>query len=204
MKKKNPAFASLAFVVLALTSCSGSDPVATPSTPSVEPATKEVETAKPEPTRSTRGNIIKQIGEPAGVRLEEGSNDWALSFTVTNVEVDPACTSTYPSESVNGHVLALTIEAATAPEPEFGNSGMTGVSFHPFHWKGFAPNGTTVNTVYSSAADNCMSEMEKMPTDIGAGEKVVGKVLLDVPDTTGTVAYSWGGTTGWEWEYGTK
>ena len=199
---KNPLISVvLLFSALAVASCTGSSNEGSPTAPSVEPATGD---AKPLPIDvSTRGNIIKEVGELGGSYLEEGSDEWAFSFTVTDIEIDPVCTSDYIYPAENGHMVAVTIEAITAPEPEFSKSGLSGVSFSPAYWKAIAANGTTVNSVSSAAADNCFPRAESIP-DLGAGERVVGKVVLDVPDVTGTLVFTNGAVTGWEWEYGAK
>lgn len=202
MNKRISSAVILAFAALALSSCGGTEDPAQP-TPSVESATAETEAAKPEITRSTRGNIIKEVGEPAGLGLIASSDKRALSFTITDIEVDPVCTAGFNFPSENGHLVALSIEATTAPEPDFSASGMTSISFHSFQWKAIAPNGTTVNTVSSPAADNCFPQAQMIPNNLGPGEKAVGKAVLDVPNTEGTLIYSMGGD-GWEWQYSPK
>lgn len=143
---------------------------------------------------------MKKVGEPARILTEEGSRDWALNFAITDIQLDPVCTGSYMDAAPNGRLLAISIEAATAPEPEFSKA-VGSVSFNPHSWKVIASNGTTVNAVTSPASDSCLTEAERLPSMIGAAEKVVGKIVLDVPDTTGTLVYSNGGGSGWEWEY---
>lgn len=203
LNKNKLISAALLCSALTLASCSDSADEVNPPTPSVEPAAGDDKSKSPDVPRSPRGNIIKEVGEPARILTAENNDEWAVNFTVTDIEIDPVCTREYASAPENGHMVALTVEAATASEPTFSESGMTGISFHPFHWKAIAPNGTTVNTVYSVGADNCFTEAEMLP-DLGAGEKAIGKVVLDVPDVSGTLIYSWGAGTGWEWEYGVK
>lgn len=136
--------------------------------------------------------------------MDENKDEWALNFTVTDIEVDPVCTSIHATPGENGHLVAISIEATTAPEPGFTEVMLGNVSFSAHSWKVIASNGTTANTVVSNAVVNCLNPAEMMPSNIGAAEKVTGRILLDVPDSTGTLVYSSNGLDGWEWEYGTK
>lgn len=194
---------ALLTTVLSLTACSGSPEAKLTGAP-VEPATgTSTSTAGATATkapRSPRGSLIKKIGEPSLILVSEGDDDWALNFTVTDIQVDPVCSpdSQLPE---NGHFVAISIEATTAPEPVFSEVlGM--VNFGS--WKVIAPNGTTVNNVTSNASYSCLPAGESIPPSIGAAEKVTGKVVLDVPDTSGTLVHAQGGGSGWEWEYGAK
>ncbi|WP_104161484.1 hypothetical protein [Arthrobacter sp. ZGTC212] len=206
MKNNTLLLASLISAVLALSACgdSGSTGADITSAP-VEPATASTTPAVAEPLRSPRGNIIKSVGEPGGNRLSEGSDEWAFNFTVTDIVVDPACSGYYAAPSENGHLVSISIEATTIQEPDFTEAMLNSVTFDPYSWKVIAPNGTTVNTITSGASTQCLTDSERMPTMIGAAEKVSGKIVLDVPTPTGTLVYAHaGGVTGWEWEYGTK
>ena len=199
---------SLISTVLALSACGSpsSDGAEITSAP-VEPATAKptASAAANELQQSARGNLIKTVGEPGGIRLEEGSDEWVLNFTVTGIEVDPACTSASAEPAINGHLVAISIEATTGPNPKFSETLYSGVSFASHSWKAIASNGTTVNTIESTATYGCFDQGQLIPNQIGAAEKAAGKVILDVPNTTGTLVYSVdGGSSGWEWEYGTK
>ena len=196
--------AAALFVVVALSGCGGSaeDPGLT-----AEPVDLATDSSTPTATqapRSDRGNLIKQVGEPAGNRVAEGSDEWALKFTVTGIEVDPQCTAEYAVPAVNGHLVAISIEATTGPEPKFSEILYNGVTFDANRWKAIASNGTTVNSITSNATYSCLEQAESLPMHIGAAEKVTGKVILDVPDAAGTLVYSDYGSTGWEWAYGAK
>ncbi|MET4061773.1 hypothetical protein ABIB35_003350 [Arthrobacter sp. UYP6] len=203
MKKNTLIFATLVSAVLTLSACgdSSSEGTELTSTP-VEPATSSTTASPTDPVRSPRGNIIKTVGQPAGVRIQEGSDEWALKFTVTDIQVDPVCTSVHSMPGDNGHLIALSIEATTAPEPQYSTAMGSPISFDS--WKVIASNGTTVNTTFSQASVSCFEGTEMIPNSIGAGEKAVGRVVLDVPDTAGTLVYMGYGGDGWEWEYGTK
>ncbi|MDN3905542.1 hypothetical protein [Arthrobacter sp. YD2] len=206
MKKNIVITAALLASALTLSGCGGSEPELTGV--QVEPATGDTTTASAVPTatkapRSPRGALMKKVGEPSRILVKEGSDDWAVNFTVTDIQLDPQCTSPQAEPSENGHLIAISVEAATAPEPIFSEV-VGSLTFNAHSWKVIAANGTTVNTVVSNASSYCLTPAEHIPAMIGAAEKVVGKVVLDVPDATGTLVYSNGGGTGWEWEYGAK
>jgi hypothetical protein len=151
---------------------------------------------------SPRGNLVKEVGEPASVTGNEGRGVELIAFNVTDIEVDPKCPAPYATKPENGHFVALTMEAKTGAEPDFSKDLYNGVSFHPGSWKMIASNGTTVNEISTGAAFGCFEEQDMMPSQIGPAEKVSGKIVFDVPDTAGTLVYSLYEQTGWEWEFG--
>ena len=203
MKKYLAAAASL-LSLAALGACGESPAAPEPTSVSVAAAAPSPKATPADQPRSSRGALLKQVGEPAGIRMDEGSDEWALSFTVTGIEVDPVCTGPYPEPAENGHLVAISIEAATGPEPGFSEVLYNGVSFGSQDWKVIASNGTTVNNNTSVATYGCFPPAEILPNSIGAAEKVSGKILLDVPDPAGTLVLSSYGENGWEYEYGTK
>ena len=58
-------------------------------TPELTPTPTPTPTTElaPEGERSQRGNLIKEIGETAGIRETESANPW-LQFQITGIEVD--------------------------------------------------------------------------------------------------------------------
>ncbi|MCC9206498.1 hypothetical protein [Arthrobacter sp. zg-Y769] len=205
MKKNILITAAVITTVIATSGCGNSPDEPKLTGAPVDPATASssspaAATATPAP-RSPRGNLIKKVGEPALVLIEEGSKDWALNFTVTDIQVDPGCTSPQAVPAENGHFVVVSLEAATVAEPEFSEV-LGGVHFGG--WKAIASNGTTVNNVMSTASFSCLGSAERIPSSMGAAEKVAGKVVLDVPDVSGTLVHTQGGGTGWEWEYDAK
>jgi hypothetical protein len=151
---------------------------------------------------SPRGNLIKEVGEPAGITGGEDGSEELLTFNVTDIEVDPACPAPYAQKPENGHFVAVTLEAKTGPEPAFSEELYNGVNFSAGSWKVIASNGTTVNQISSGPAYGCFEEDHMIPSDIRAAENVKGKVVFDLPDTSGTLIYSVYGDIGWEWTFG--
>lgn len=196
----------LPFTALLLAGCGGS-PQSTPTAPTVEPATSN-QTASASPTtsadggaKSSRGNLVKKVGEGASVTDKDKT---VASFVVNSIEVDPQCTGTSAAPAENGHFVALDVSMETAPElaesvnPQFGLAG--------YGWKAIADNGTTFNGSLSSfSAFMCFPDAERFPSALGPGEKATGKIVLDVPTPTGVLVHQQGFMpAGWEWEYPAK
>ena len=148
---------------------------------------------------SARGNIPKQIGEEA--RLTASSGDQALAFTVTDIQPDYQCTAPYAEAPENESFVRIDIEATTGSaadmEELFYSDSMM---FNPFDWKFVDSSGRTANEVGSAAAIGCLDMNESLPSDIGPGENVSGALVLDVTDSSGTLAFQpVYDSAGWEW-----
>uniref|UniRef100_UPI000463099D hypothetical protein n=1 Tax=Arthrobacter sp. CAL618 TaxID=1055770 RepID=UPI000463099D len=78
------------------------------ATPSPSPEeTEEAEEAEEaeEPETSDRGNLVKDVGEPAGIFNTNDRSTNVIDFTVTSIA--PAkCTEEYAQPPINGHYLA--------------------------------------------------------------------------------------------------
>lgn len=208
MKKK---IACSMLAALLLSGCSSTTNSSPPTAPDVDPvseSTSPEETPTPNPTptetedKSARGNLIKVIGEPAGVTSEPGGGEQLLSLVVEDIEVDVTCSAEYAQPPKNGNFVAVTLDVTTGGEPTFSENLYGPVSFDAQSWKVIGPNGTTLNTVASGPAYGCLSQEEQLPQAIGPAEKVTGKIVFDIPVTSGTLIYTLpSSNTGWEWEF---
>lgn len=199
--------------LLGLTAC-GSEQAA-PDAPAVDAAGKSssptataTESAEPkedEPERSDRGNLIKEIGQGAGV-YDLDSKDPLATFVVNAIEVDPVCNAEYAADypPENGHLLALDVSIETFPE--LAESDWPTFSLNPYSMKIVAPNGTTSNAELSTMATyNCFDDSVMVPSaGLGPAEKATGKIVLDSEVPAGTLIITQGGTIGWEYEFGSK
>lgn len=188
-----------ASVLLALAAC-GTPTTASPMPPSVDPAVAPTAVAAPTPTaeRSSRGNLIKVVGQPSGLKLETGEQ--TTSFVVKAIAVDKPCTSPYAQPAKNGHFVAIAIDVATTPDLAKDTNQF--VWFGAQSWKFIANNGTTYNgSLDSSPAYGCLNDAERIPSKIGPAEKVTGTLVLDVPATSGTLIFDAAGSGGWEWKF---
>lgn len=205
--------------LLALTACSAEDQAGSPTeppapqetaaaepTPDPEPS---AETPAPDPTEtasensyadrgtSARGNLIKEVGDLAGLTTQDG--DPLVDITLTGVRVDPECTYPHGTERpVNGHHVAFDFEILTYPALAAEPDPSFWASVHQFN--AFEPDGTRINDPRSGAI-LCLDESDQIPVPIGPGEKVTGSIVLDFPGTSGVLVYPLNGGGGWEWQF---
>lgn len=143
--------------------------------------------------KSERGNIVKQVGELAELKDEEGT--LVASFTVNSITVNPECTSELAevtgTEPVNGALVGLDVTIETTPAYEAGS-----LLWGPWGWKAIDANGVTFNDVPLAIA-SCYPTEEVLAGEVGPGEKRIGKILLDVPTDSGVLVFN----DMWEWEY---
>jgi hypothetical protein len=205
--KVTTSFFTAASAALFLAGCaSPASPGATsaaPTSPVVTPVPTATSTASPSPTaaRSARGNLIKKVGQAGSLKLEDGQQ--MMSFVVTKISVDAACTSPYAQPAQNGHFVALKINVETTAA--LAQDINQFVWFGGQSWKLIADNGTTYNgSLDSTAAYGCMQDAERLPAKIGPAEKVTGTLVLDVPATSGTLVFDSAGSGGWEWTFPAK
>lgn len=199
--------AGTALLALMLTACSSPQPEAAP-TVSVAPASTPSATPTPTPTTTSktndRGQLVKKIGETAGLFTDEGDTSTpTMTFKVTSIK-PIKCDAPYATPP-NGTALAVALEIVTTPTFEGplqvnGQPGM--ISFGPYYWKGYAANGTRMNTVDSPVKHGCLADATRLlPDHFGKGEKLNGLVILDVATPSGEVAFDPQGDGGWVWKY---
>lgn len=181
---------------------------ATESSPSVaeSPASEEpVAEASPTPSAAessqasatnARGNLVKSIGQEAGVTNESGA--LIVSFKVTDIEPNFTCTNEYAEEPANGNFIAITLDVTTSPD--FGADNYFSVA--EYAWKVISPEGTTENDSVGNAF-MCLNSSEQITSDFGPGEHAVGKVVLDSQHPAGALVLEQPTMNGgWEWSYG--
>lgn len=210
MKRSLASVALAATLGLTLSACGGtaeSAPAAVSSAPSEKTApTVTPVTTAPTPTpadtakKSSRGNLIKKLGQRAGFSNESGV-DW-VSFTINSIE-PVTCTEPYASAPVNGHLLAVDMSIVSTPEFASANYPVFAVSPYDFRYIDPA-TGTTFNGSLATVATySCLPSAAILPSaGIGPDQKVTGKVILDLPATSGTLVLSqMGGPGGWEYTF---
>lgn len=189
-----------------LTACSGPQPQAAP-TVSVAPASTSSATPTPTPTatrnENERGQLIKKIGEVATLLTDGEGTPPTMTFKVTSIK-PVKCDAVY-APPPNGIAVAVAFEVATTKSffgPLTVNDVEGQISLGPHYWKGYAPNGTRMNTVESSISRSCLAdETRLLPDYFGKGEKLNGVVILDVATPSGEVSFDPTGLGGWVWKY---
>lgn len=206
-KRSLSAIALTATLGLSLSACGGS-PSANATSPNVEsmaPSTASPAAAL-EVKKSPRGNIVKELAQPAGISDKDGKP--LVNFTVNSITVDVPCTGPYPQPTENGHFTVLDVTVETTPElgTAEGSSGTFDINAHMFKFVG--ASGTTFNGSLAGAATyGCLPDEQMINLSgagIGPAEKVTGKVVLDLPETTGLLvfkSYLTSGNGGWEWTF---
>lgn len=164
------------------------------------PASSSSEGAR-EPDTSDRGNLVEKVGEKEVIAADDG--DQVVAFTISSIAVDAPCTADFAVPAQNGHFVTLEMSVET--------SAKLAEEINPFFllgdgaWKAIAPDGTTSNAqLATGAALSCFDKAEVLPSMIGPGEKVTGKVVLDVEDTQGILVLDYtpsGVGNGREWSY---
>jgi len=198
--------AGTAVLVLVLTACSGPQPQTT-STASVATASAPTATPGPIPTATSkeneRGQLIQKIGEAVTLYTNGYDAPPTLTFKVTSIK--PIKCDAPSATPPKGTAIAVALEIATSPTfsgPPQENGQAGRISFHPSYWRGYAPNGTPMNTVKSPVQRDCLADTTTLlPDSFGKGEKLTGLVILDVTTPTGEVAFDPYGGGGWVWKY---
>lgn len=208
MKKLTPVL-GIALLAVTMAGCSTAEAEPKPTAPNVEPATaasSEKRSNEDAANKSERGNIVKKVGEPAGVSGQENSNEKLMNFAVQDIEVDPVCTGSYPQPSENGHLVAVQIAAETGSAELFEELYYgTDYSLSNHNWEFITPKGTTANNIATVATYSCFPENELLPDSIGPAEKVTGKIVLDVPAPVGTLIFNDVlSDVSWEWSMPSK
>jgi hypothetical protein len=206
---------ALLLPALALTGCAEGGATPTTSTaakiPSAEnessPEPSETPTPTPTPTpesefgeaiKNERGNLVKEIGQLSGLSASDGSDAYVARFIVTEIKPDPKCNSGFVEEPKNGHFLLININVETTPE--LAKEEYPSLSFDNFQWQAYDKNGKRVNDPVGTSY-SCLDAGDMLPNQIGPAQSASGNVVLDVPTTSGSIALTMGGPTGWEWTY---
>lgn len=169
-------------------------PVATPTpTPS-----EEADLTYGERVVNERGNLVKEIGQLAGISLTDEPDVATVQFTVTDLVVDFACTVDGAESPKNGHFVGIHLNVETTPA--LAQEDFPSVSFSDWAWIAFDAAGKRVNDPTGNAWW-CLDSGDELPPDIGPAQSVSGWVVLDLPTDSGAVVLTHGLTTGWEWAY---
>ncbi|MDQ3578040.1 MAG: hypothetical protein M3443_10665, partial [Actinomycetota bacterium] len=200
------ALAALLLVVTAATACTSGEP-GTKSQAEVEaihssglktpsaPPTTTTNSAPATPAKSPRGNIMKTVGQAAG--LSDASGKTMMTFTLDKVTVDPKCSSPYAEKAKHGHYVSLAFTVKTTTDLT-ADSGIYGLTQHDFDIVG--ADGITESEVSSYTL--CMNNDEYLTSDpFAPASQYGGLIVLDTKHTTGTIVFRPPGMTGnggWE------
>lgn len=214
MKTRLPlACAAMLLSTAALTACgpSNHDPVSVTEAAQPVPAkeTTAAAAAVDEPSESPtsiygerivseRGNLVKKVGQLAGMNAGN-PDDVIAEFKTTAIETDVKCTAEFAQPAQNGHYIAITMEVQTTPKLA-EQSISKALYFTPGDFKVIGPDGTRENDSLGNSF-GCLPDAELLPGEIGPGETASGKIVLDSAYTEGVLVFSPMLDSGWEWEF---
>jgi len=206
MKKHSISLAAIGALSLLSAGCStAQEPASAPTAPVVEsiaPSASPSPIASTGPKKSARGNYVKNVGETSSMWTGNDKKTTVV-FTINSITVDPACTTPHAVPAEKGHFVVL--DASIESTPDLANASFTRFDLSPHTWQLIGANGTTFNgSLASGPSYSCFDESEVLPINgVGPGEKVTGKIVLDVPVATGTLMFKplGGSSGGWEWTF---
>ena len=150
------------------------------------------------------GNLALTTGT-AGVIKASGTDTPAVTFTVTAIQPDFACTSPSAVATVNGQFVAVTMEFTTAADYLSAMTSGGAMHMNATDWEGYLDDSADP-LANSDAGTSCIAATEQLPADFPAGQTFSGTVVLDL-DPAAT-SFSWSPTdvkdldttaTRWEW-----
>ncbi|MEV7134873.1 hypothetical protein AB0N24_18505 [Arthrobacter sp. NPDC093128] len=162
--------------------------------PSKTPTTTLTPTPAPAGSpKSVRGNLVVQAGD---VLELQHNGVRTVAITVKGITPNAECYSSLFNPD-QGQSVVLDMEIITTPE--------LGQALYPtfttiVDWKAVTADGITVNGRLDNI--NCIAPAQRVPSEIGPSERIVGKMAFDVPPGAGTLIWRpSGATSGWEWAY---
>lgn len=151
------------------------------------------------PEMSPRGNYIAAIGKEIGAgdtRLKEP----AVTWIITDIEVDPACELSISKPSEDGHIIIASIEAET--REGFDEDVTLPGGFHPENnWSVADADGYVETRPTSEASRYCIDA--EWPSEMVPASKYRFRVAFESPTPSGVLQYrasNW--ANGWEWQFG--
>ena len=150
------------------------------------------------------GNIALVTGATGAINPGNASVA-PVSFTVTAIQPNFACTAPTPLATVNGQFVAVTMEITTAAD--YQSSMTSGGAMHMAEsdWAGYLADSADP-LPNSEAGTSCIPAEQQLPADFPAGSTFSGIVVLDLdPNAT---SFSWSPSdvkdldttaTRWEW-----
>lgn len=157
-----------------------------------------------DPETSERGNLVKEIGQAAGIGDPNGET--TVAFTLTDVTADFECTTDpmMADPPANRHYVAFEWDVETG-----STEAMTEAFYDPLftlsEWdmSVLDANGKRLNDVSGNALW-CLESADSLPTEIGPKQTASGLIVLDLEVTSGILVISgssWGVDGGWEWAF---
>lgn len=195
MKRLAAALASAALLLSACGSTGTTDDPPKAAPPEKADSASSAPAASDKPKTNDRGNIVKKVGEKAGLKNAQGKQ--TVELTVTKITPGFKCTGEYASPPENGNFIAIDVTMVTSKDFQVSD-----LLVNSHSWKVIGPDGTTENSSASGASFSCIPENKAIPMTIGPGQSIKGTVILDSQYKSGAVMLPVGFSTGgWEWPF---
>jgi hypothetical protein len=202
MKRTAVSLTAIALAGLSLTACGDTKTDGSASQLTLPPttsATQSSTSASMSPAKNSRGNLVKALGQEAGISGEDGST--TITFAVDSITPDPQCDSDYHSDPENGHLVQVQMRLTTSAGVDPSSYDTVGSNDFKF----IGSDGTTKSDLGTMAAFDCFESDKGMMTQdaLGPGQAYSGYILVDVPEAAGTLIFqpSWGQQGGWEYTF---
>lgn len=150
---------------------------------------------------SPRGNLVKQIGEPAGII--DGNGERLVDFVINSVSPNVQCTEELAEPAENGLFIAVDVSVRTSPAMTAPDALVPSFDMYASLFRTISPEGISSNSDPGTLATLlCLDDAALLPNSIGPGENARGIVLLDVEHPSGTLIFEdlYTGSS-WEWNY---
>lgn len=153
----------------------------------------------------THDNVVKDTGDAAVLVDDSGKRQFTLEVTKSTLVRDcPARVGNFQLQSEKGRFLVLDVKATLARSVTGEVPGSTQDIFMPLVAQAFAAvndAGVIDREVATETAWGCYRDDQLAPALVNPGQRVSGKVVLDVPYGSGTVVYDPDNNGGWSWPY---
>lgn len=153
------------------------------------------------PSLSPRGNVVKQIGEDAGII--DGNGERLVNFVVNSISTNVVCTEESVQPAENGLFVAVDVSVQTSPAMAEPDALISTFDMSPSMFSAISPRGISSNADPGTFASfTCLDDSALLPSSIGPGENAEGIVLLDLEYPSGVLVFEDFHTGGsWEWKY---
>lgn len=176
---------------------------AAPDTEGEQPAPEPTSGPEADPAvpndLNDRGNLEENIGEASIFQAESGTEFAAMK--AEEIQTDFQCTSSAAQKSINGQFVALNFSVVA--QPELAESGWPSLYMSAREFRAWDAEDQSVSDPVGNSA-GCVDQAELLPSPVEPGNDLNGLIILDVPEGSGSAAFTVGGfegSYGWEWEW---
>lgn len=197
---RRPLLAGLALLALVVAGCSDAAPDTADGLDLPAASATAAPTTAAGPSRTARGNVLKEIGATAS--LVDETDTTILEFRVDGIRQGADCQAEgFTEEPQNGQFVAVDVVGKTAPvyQPDANDTELLGGGYN---WSVVTADGVR-HVVDTGPAYTCAPSSRRSLENLTPGITVMGTVYLDAPaDLSGAVVTLTSALLegGWEWQ----